>query len=38
MVPSTAHEHFGGGTYSWLLYGDDDTLWNVDAVIGTVRE
>ena len=38
MVPSTAHEHFGADNYKWLLYGDDDTLWNLDAVVETVKE
>ncbi|KXZ55605.1 hypothetical protein GPECTOR_2g1155 [Gonium pectorale] len=31
VAPFAAHRHFGE-TYKWLLYGDDDTLFFMDAV------
>ncbi|KAG2501562.1 hypothetical protein HYH03_000069 [Edaphochlamys debaryana] len=31
VAPFAAHRHFKG-TYKWLLYGDDDTIFFMDAV------
>ncbi|KAK9815274.1 hypothetical protein WJX72_000949 [[Myrmecia] bisecta] len=30
LVPFLAHRHFGE-TYKWMLYGDDDTMWFLNA-------
>lgn len=38
MVPSMAHEHGGVDDYKWMLYGDDDTLWNMDRVVEIIKD
>jgi hypothetical protein len=46
LVPSMAHEHFmgaagggeGGSPYSWMLYGDDDTIWYMDRVVDIISK
>ena len=37
LTPSLAHEHFGQYNYKWMLYGDDDTFWNLDVVADIVK-
>ncbi|KAK9807637.1 hypothetical protein WJX72_005062 [[Myrmecia] bisecta] len=36
LMPFLAHKHFGD-TYKWLLYGDDDTIFFLDAVLKLVK-
>lgn len=37
MTPSLAHESLGDRGYEWMLYGDDDTIWHLDAVASIVE-
>ena len=36
MAPFLAYKHLGD-TFSWLLYGDDDTVFFIDAALEVVK-
>ncbi|KAG2425710.1 hypothetical protein HXX76_013552 [Chlamydomonas incerta] len=40
LTPLYSYDALGGanGTYSWMLLGDDDTVWNLPAVLRLLNE
>lgn len=40
MAPFVAHQKLEreGVDYNWLLYGDDDTMWFMSAVVDLLRD